>query len=150
MAFVDALRARYSDINFVEHSTFAWSPREHTVYYIKSPGSRDGRMSLLHEVAHALLGHQRYAYDIELVRLEVFAWQKTTALASEFGLTLSEAAVEQCLESYRDWLHARSLCPQCEQTGLQQHDQIYRCIACGNRWRVPIKQACAIKRWQKL
>jgi hypothetical protein len=107
-----------------------------------------GQLSLLHEISHGLLGHQKFQTDIQLMRMEVSAWRKTRELAAKLSVHYDEDSVERCLETYRDWLHARSRCPNCQQTGLQQRSQSYRCAACGSSWRVPVSQACTVKRFK--
>ena len=139
----------FSQFNFIAGEVFQWSPATHTITFIKKQMSGStGQLSLLHEISHGLLSHNKFQSDLELIRMEVAAWQKTKLLATELSIDYDEEGIERCLDSYRDWLDARSRCPDCDQTGLQQNNQSYRCIACGEKWRVPVEQTCSIKRFR--
>ena len=126
--------ARFPDITFIPGKRFSWSPRRHAVIYV--PGGAD--WSLLHETAHGLLGHERYSSDIELVQMERAAWDRAVQLAAELNLPpIDPEHVEDCLDTYRDWLYKRSCCPRCSVQGLQEADgRHYRCHNCHARWRV--------------
>jgi len=75
-SLVNVLRTRFPNISYREGSTFCWSPRTREVFYVPSQRSQSATWSLLHETAHALLGHIAYQTDFELVRMEVAAWEK--------------------------------------------------------------------------
>lgn len=142
------LRQVYPQFTYLAGELFRWSPTSQTITYVEEEVAQaTGQASLLHEIAHALLEHTDFQFDLELLRMEIAAWQKTYQLAVEHGVKLNETAIERCLDTYRDWLFARSRCPQCGQTGLQQASHIYRCLVCADRWRVPVSQTCAIKRY---
>ncbi len=124
---------------------FRWSPKEQTIYY-ETTGDT---ISLLHEVAHAALGHKDYSRDIELLKMERQAWDYTAGtLASAYGISVPNDYIEQMLDTYRDWLHDRSLCPNCEANGIQSDKKQYRCLACGTQWHVNDARTCALRRYQ--
>lgn len=105
--------------------------------------------SLLHETAHALLSHTDFTYDINLLKLEREAWTYAKDnLALPYKVEISESTVEQALDSYRDWLHGRSACPDCRQNGIQNSDQSYTCVACGQNWRANDARRCALRRYK--
>jgi hypothetical protein cdiviTM7_01560 len=108
-------------------------------------------VQLLHEIAHAKLGHRNYQYDIQLIEMERAAWEYAVdTLAPKYDLTLSmdDDNIQDSLDSYRDWLHKRSLCPHCSAVGLQTTSSSYKCINCHSEWRVNQAKSCQLKRYQ--
>lgn len=143
------LTSSFGQFSFIPGEVFQWSPVTQTITFVDSQITTPwGQLSLLHEISHGLLKHQRFQTDIELIRMEVAAWRKTRKLAEKFSIKYDDESIEHSLDTYRDWLNARSRCPGCDQTGLQQSDQSYHCIACGENWRVPVQQTCSIKRFR--
>lgn len=139
------LQTDFPAISFQPGTEFFWSPSEATVHFNDTDPLRDSL--LLHELAHGLLGHQEYSRDIELIAMESAAWEKARELAPTYGVEIEEDALQDHLDTYRDWLHARSLCPQCDATGLQGTKKTYRCLACGHQWRANDAQICALRRY---
>lgn len=137
------LAAQYPQFQFQGGESFRWSPAVATIFYEDS----EDEAFLLHELSHALLGHTSYKKDLELIEMERDAWQRTRELASEFNLELEEDSIEDALDTYRDWLHARSQCPTCAATGIQTHGHTYRCISCETSWRVNEARLCGLKRY---
>jgi hypothetical protein len=140
------LQSDFPDFHFTSSNEFRWSPEEKTVYYDVSSNES---VTLLHELAHAILAHTTYIRDIGLLEMERDAWEYTKrTLAPRYAVPISETIAQDSLDTYRDWLHARSACPQCEATGLQMTESIYRCIACGTRWHVNDARFCALRRYK--
>ncbi len=133
-------------ILFAPSDEFRWDPSSHTVYYNES--APDAPSLLLHELGHALLGHTDYMRDIELLRLERAAWDKAIELATGYGHPIDDDSIEDHLDTYRNWLHARSLCPTCQATGLQSNRTHYTCISCRQTWRVNEARTCELRRYQ--
>jgi hypothetical protein len=130
------LQADFSGYTFVQGGTFRWSPAIKTITYIKIDEPADA-WTLIHELAHAELGHVDYSFDVDLIKQEVAAWQHARdALATAYGLSVPDDFIEDSLDSYRSWLHKRSLCPDCGQNGLQTTQNTYSCINCRCLWRV--------------
>lgn len=159
-ALLRQLRTLYPQLVFTAGKSFVWSPETGEIFYPESFLSAEGdermRWSLLHETGHALLGHHSYKADFELVRLEAAAWEKAKELAAQLsplqGLTLQidEEHIQDCLDTYRDWLHKRSICPHCSTTCLQQNDYAhYRCHNCHTVWRVTPSRFCRAYRRSK-
>jgi hypothetical protein len=124
---------------------FRWSPQEKKVFYNQS--SHD-TSSLLHEMAHAILGHAQYNKDIELIEMERDAWNyAATNLAPAYQLQVTNEDMQDALDTYRDWLHARSTCPNCKASGVQTKKYQYKCIACATNWRVNEARVCALRRY---
>lgn len=135
------LRNDFPQISFSTGKQFCWSPQTAQVFY-KSSADGTAAWSLLHEVGHAVLGHKSYASDFELVQLEMTAWTTAEALAEKYGITIDEDHIQDCLDTYRDWLHRRSTCPTCGIRSLQQSIRSYVCFNCKTNWRVSASRFC--------
>ena len=134
------LKKSYLRVNFVQAETFYWSPKDKTVYF--APEKSDAQWSLVHELSHALLDHTSYSSDFELLLLEVAAWEKAEDVAVKLGLKIEKDHIQDCLDTYRDWLHRRSECPTCQMRGLQVSPTTYECTNCFNKWHVSMARFC--------
>jgi ribosomal protein L37AE/L43A len=129
------LRLDYPSLSFISGLSACWSPHNNQVRYTND--KQYGAAGLLHELAHALLGHTQYLNDIDLLHKEVAAWEKARTLATRYDVTLDDNHIQDCLDTYRDWLHKRSTCPVCNANGVQQiHTGHYSCLNCMHRWIV--------------
>lgn len=138
---IPLLKKRLPGVQFIPGDAFFWSPADSKVVY--HPGSAQTDVwSLLHESAHALLGHTDYQQDIDLLLLEVEAWQTAKKIAEELGITIDENHIQDCLDTYRDWLHQRSTCPRCSTVSLQINNQRYSCHNCSATWHVSSSRFC--------
>jgi hypothetical protein len=145
-SLVTKLATDFPAFRFVPGSEFRWSPGEQAIFYDANSG--DGA-SLLHELSHALLAHAEFTRDVALLELERAAWQHATeTLAPIYGVAIAEEQVEAALDTYRDWLHARSTCPSCGATGLQTKKDEYKCLTCRERWRVNDARLCGLRRYK--
>lgn len=124
---VDKLRADYPDLIFKTGKKFAF--RYPRTISIGSSESFD-EMLLLHEVSHALLGHQDYTQDLERVKMENAAWEKAKELALHYKVEIDEGLIQDELDTYRNWLHQKSRCPDCGLTRFQTPDRQYHCPRC--------------------
>ncbi len=140
-ALLRRLRSDHPHITFAPGEQFCWSPGNSTVMYA-TPTGNSAVWALLHEVAHALLGHTAYGSDFELLRLEVQAWEKAKALAADYGHRIEEDHIQDCLDTYRDWLHQRATCPECGSISLQTDSQRYECFNCRAAWKVTASRFC--------
>lgn len=137
------LKARLPEVAFVEGEAFAWLPHKQEVTY----NPHDTHVwQLLHEAGHAICGHSCYRRDIELLGYEVEAWSTAEQLADELDVTIPHAAIDDNVDTYRDWLHARSQCVSCAQTGVQVSSDTYRCLHCPARWQVNDGRQCGLRR----
>jgi hypothetical protein len=144
------LRDRFPTLEYKEGTTFYWSPKTNQVFYSKKSDEPTSIWSLLHETSHALLGHTTYKTDFELLRLEVAAWEKAKQLSGELGIVIDESHIQDCLDTYRDWLYARSICPYCNNKSLQQSDlRHYQCFNCHAVWNVTPSRFCRAYRSTK-
>lgn len=144
---VNRIKTDYPEIRFKAGEYFKWSPTDKIVYF--NPRDDDDGTYLLHELAHAILEHQDFDLDVELVRKEAEAWELTvTKLADTYGVDIDQKEAEISLESYRHWLFKRSKCPDCGTNGLQTKNTHYKCIACGCSWRANDARVCGLKRYK--
>jgi hypothetical protein len=147
---VKNLQKQFPSLRFSAGRRFCWSPETGEIIYKPRAGSQDAVWSLLHETGHALLRHQGYKGDFELLKLEIDAWQQARLLAADLRLTIDEDHIEDCLDTYRDWLYKRSICPSCSAKCLQQGDFVhYRCFNCHTSWRVTASRFCRAYRSTK-
>lgn len=136
-SLLQKLQGMLPSISFVKDSSFLWSPSNQTIHYPPEALSKqEGQARIIHEFGHALLGHTTYQSDFELIKMEVDAWQQAKQIASKLKLELDQDFIEDCLDTYRDWLHRRSTCPRCSSVSLQQDYYTYSCHNCSNRWNV--------------
>ena len=140
---VSTLQQRFPKLQFRPGRQFCWSPETSEITYKPAAKGPHATWSLLHETGHALLRHKGYKADFELLRLEIEAWQRARLLADDLGHTIDEDHIEDCLDTYRDWLYKRSICPTCSAKSLQQGDFVhYRCFNCHTTWRVTASRFC--------
>jgi hypothetical protein len=143
MTLLGKLQKDYPNITFVEGAVFAWSPKHSLVKYVpRLLESDEGSWTLLHELGHGLLGHATYSTDFELVKMESQAWQKAKQLSAKYDISIDEDHVQDCLDTYRDWLHQRSTCPECTSNSLQTDSNTYKCSNCGQSWHVSNARFC--------
>lgn len=144
-SLIHKLKTDFPSLIFFETEHFSWSPSTGTVSY--NPRLAHAAPLLLHELSHALLGHREYQRDIELLGMETAAWEKAVELAETYSIRLTDAVVQEHLDTYRDWMHARSTCPACTATGYQTSRTAYACPACTHEWRVNEARLCGLKRY---
>lgn len=140
-----ALKSDFPQFTFLPANQTYWNPDSMTVFY----DTYVSYAELLHELAHALLGHTEYRRDIELIEIERDAWNHAIRqLAPMYDVVIDREVAETALDSYRDWLHVRSACPECAAIGIQSTHQTYRCLACRSTWRVNEAKTCALRRYK--
>ena len=138
-----SLKNTYPAINFKPGATFSWSPKtNHVIYKELAENDEVATLSLLHEVGHALLEHKDYNSDFQLLTLEVSAWEKANQLAETFSRSIDSDHIQDCLDTYRDWLYQRSTCPTCTNCSLQTDSRTYSCFNCGTVWHVSSSRMC--------
>jgi predicted RNA-binding Zn-ribbon protein involved in translation (DUF1610 family) len=137
------LRTDYPHILFVAGTRFAWhAEQQHIRYRSEAASTPRNIAALLHELSHALLGHANYRHDIELLQLEAAAWEQARKLAGQYQIVLDEDTIQDCLDTYRDWLHLRATCPTCFARSLQTSPSSYQCHNCGAQWSVTRSRLC--------
>jgi len=138
------LQTDFSLFRFTASNEFRWSYSERTIFY---DIASDDTASLLHELSHAILNHQTYRRDIELIEMERDAWRRAVILGQKYNVVITTDDIEDSLDTYRDWLHSRSTCPSCKATGIELKRRQYSCIACNVRWNVNDARICALRRY---
>lgn len=153
MGSFDRLLARlttdFPDVRFKAAERFRWEPETTTVFYASSD-DKHALWSLLHEVGHASLKHKGYRSDLSLLIMESEAWNAAKTLAKKYGIYIEEEYIQDCVDSYREWLHKRSRCPACLQNGVEQTKGSYRCINCPAKWDVSTSRFCRVYRKSKV
>lgn len=149
-ALLERIATDHPDLSFIESAHFSWhAGKKHVSYHKHGPDAEHSMWALLHELGHALLDHADYQHDIELLQLEVAAWEKARELAEHYDLSISEDYIQDCLDTYRDWLHLRATCPTCFSRSLQHSPTRYRCFNCQTEWSVTRSRLCRPYRLQK-
>ena len=144
-SLLDTIHKQHPDLTLTESSGFSWSADTRMICYDRLAQHAD--MHLLHELAHAVLEHSTYTRDIQLIGLERDAWQYAiTHLAVHYKVDFDETVIQDSLDTYRDWLHARSTCPSCQANGIQVKQRRYKCVACLNQWHVNEARLCGLRR----
>ena len=133
-----------SHLTFKQGEVFSWDHNACAITYNSS--TPRASIYLLHEFGHALLGHRLFNVDIDLIKMERQAWDKAKQLAPDYGIDIPEDVVESNLNTYRDWLHSRSLCPTCNATGVQIANKEYSCVSCASSWAVNEARTCLLRR----
>ncbi|MBQ3474389.1 hypothetical protein IJH24_03125 [Candidatus Saccharibacteria bacterium] len=127
--FVEKLRQDFPEFKFRPGKKFSFRfPKTITL----GPDEPGAKLLLLHELGHAILGHQDFKTDVERLKMEVEAWEKARELAKTYRVEFNEEAVQDELDTYRDWLHKKSRCPKCGLTRFQDKDKKYHCPRCEN------------------
>jgi len=148
---LERLKSDYPKLRFREGKKFAFRPPR-TVFYeaeqLKQsrqvePGhpeqpvgleradcSGQAELQLLHELGHAVLEHKNFRTDLERLKMEVAAWAEARKFCEQYNIYYDEEFVEGQLDSYRDWLHAKSRCPRCGLTRYQTPNGQYHCPGC--------------------
>lgn len=129
------------NIRIVSGESLHWSPENQTITY-KPEESNENIWGLLHEVGHARLKHIRYTSDMELLQLEVAAWSEAELIAQVLDLIIDHEHIQDCLDTYRDWLHQRSTCPRCGIVSFQEAAKGYYCYNCYKAWSVSASRFC--------
>ena len=138
--------AAFDEFTFATDEVAHWNAALNTVFY-ENDSTPEALYTLLHELGHAVLGHTSYRQDVELLSMERTAWQKATEIATNFEININPDFIEETLDSYRDWLHLRSRCPNCNSAGIQRTDGNYYCVLCEHGWRANEAKTCGLKRY---
>ena len=139
---IKLLNLQFPDLTYRPGDSFYWSPQRQEIRYVADSIAPSCIWTLLHETSHAILRHNSYESDFELIMLEIKAWEAAKKLAKKMKVKIDENHIEDCLDTYRDWIHARSICPKCESKSLQTDKLHYRCFNCHASWRVTASRFC--------
>lgn len=129
------------EVTFIRGQSLHWSPQQQIITYCADT-STSNLWGLLHEAGHAELGHTSYDSDMELLQLEAAAWDKAEEIATRVDKIIDQEHIQDCLDTYRDWLHQRSTCPRCGIVSFQQSISAYQCYNCHKAWSVTASRFC--------
>lgn len=135
------LQEEYPQFIFKSGRVALWSPAQKCITYVKDDDDK-ALWATLHELGHALSDHSTYDSDMILIRKEAEAWEKAIEVSRQYGVKIDEEHIQDCLDTYRDWLFKRSTCPTCEGHGIQATRDAYGCYNCNSSWRVGNKRFC--------
>lgn len=138
--FLQRITTDYPSISFISTNKTRWDPKNKIIYF--DPRGEHLIWSLLHELGHAVKDHSSYKLDIELVKMESEAWENAKAIGKQYKVFIDEDYLQDCLDSYREWIHKRSTCPFCNQTGIQANNLLYNCLNCSKTWQVSNSRFC--------
>lgn len=129
ISLLDIIKETYPTFTFKAGPRFSFRPPK-TIFY--EPENPDFNSLLLHELGHAILKHFTFTTDIDRLKKERAAWDKATAIAQDLNYSISPDFIENQLDSYRDWLHTKSICKKCGLSRYQTKDGVYHCPYCDN------------------
>jgi hypothetical protein len=141
-SLIGKLKTSFPQFTFLPATQACWSPEDQQVYYDASSSNQSSIWSLLHELGHAILDHESYSTDIDLLQKEVAAWARASVIAQQYGIVIDSNYAQNCLETYRNWLYKRSTCPECGAHGIQNASRQYYCLNCNTRWNVSTSRFC--------
>lgn len=130
------LQKNYPQFKFEASKQPNWSPRSRTISYSATESFNKQACGLLHELAHALLDHADYNTDFQLLKMESDAWHLAAKLGKTYDIEINDDYIQNCLDTYRDWLHRRSSCPTCGVHVMQNNSDQYQCHNCQTTWHV--------------
>lgn len=132
-SLINKLKLDYPKYNFVNGKRFSWSSKTKTITYCQR--EMNSAWLILHEIAHAQLNHDSYSANINLLKCESEAWHYAKSnLQNRYQILIDDNFIQDCLDSYREWMHTISACPNCDQTGIQTKKNTYSCINCRYSW----------------
>jgi len=126
-SLLNKLSHDHPNLIFRHGKKFAFRPPKTITIGPPCPGHA---LLTLHELAHALLKHKDYNLDIQRLKIESKTWATTKQLCQKYRIVWNEDFAEDHLDTYRDWLHQKSLCPTCHLTRYQNPSGTYHCPQC--------------------
>jgi ribosomal protein L37AE/L43A len=139
---INIIQLEFPNIQLIEGNEFYWSPRKKAIIYRQTKNKIRDQWTMLHELSHAILNHKSYNSDLDLLNMEVLAWDKAKEISTRYDINIDDDHIQNCLDTYRNWLHLRSTCPNCGIRTLQITKDIYNCHNCHTKWRVTSAKFC--------
>lgn len=141
------ITADFPILDFIKNTNGDFRRQKNTIFYDDSEPNVEA--FLLHEISHATLNHQKYKRDIQLLTIEREAWDNALLLAKKYNVIIDEELIEDAMDSYREWIHKRSICPSCRQNGIEISKKVYKCYICYQEWTPNEAKTCRIYRKTK-
>ncbi|MBQ3430949.1 hypothetical protein IJG20_02535 [Candidatus Saccharibacteria bacterium] len=132
LTFLETIKSAYPNFSFKPGKKFLFRPKK-TIFYFES--DENFRPHLLHELSHALLGHFSFNTSLERLEIERDAWEKTRELCEQFSIPFPETLAEADLNTYRDWVHQKTLCKTCGLTCLEINLKTLYCPFCQKTYK---------------
>ena len=146
-SLIKKIKSDYPHIKIKESDLSHWSSKSETVFI--DPNEDEPEWILLHELSHGILGHSGFEKDIELLKIERDAWEYAKkVLSPKYKIKIDEDYVQDQLDTYRDWLHKKSLCPICKANGIETKKNEYHCPICNNSWNTNTGTQKQIRRYK--
>ena len=138
-ALISEIAHDYPDFTIRPGRRFAWKPPR-TIIYEQNGTYPPAYFALLtlHELGHAVLGHKHYSLAVDRLKIESAAWSEARRLFRSYqkrgilpeSWSWDAGFVEDQLDTYRTWLHQKSLCKTCGLTRYQTPDGAWHCPRC--------------------
>jgi len=132
--FIDELKSLYPQFKFISSIRFKYRPPK-SIYVVY--GEDNFALQTLHELGHALCKHENYQTLVERLKIESEAWERAKQVVSlhpewlkKYQIKYDSDFAESQLDTYRDWLHAKTLCPNCGLTRYQTPNGRFHCPHC--------------------
>ena len=125
--FLKMIIEAYPNLTFKPGRKFLFRPPK-SIHYLET--DENFRFLLLHELAHALLGHYTFDRSLERLQIERDAWAKTRELCCLYSIPFDDNLAEAELNTYRDWVHQKTLCKHCGLSCLEVSSESLYCPSC--------------------
>lgn len=97
-----------------------------------------GKLKLLHEYGHKMLGHVGTIRNLEVLENERIAWIYALKAAEKLGITINDKEREAIVESfntYKQFIERARVCPACGSKNTNEFaPQKYTCGDCYTDW----------------
>lgn len=123
--FLAKIKSNFPSLKFIDGKRFTFRPPKTIV--VEPDGEA---LLLLHEIGHVLIGNYDFKTEVGRLKIEVMAWEKAKELAATYKVAIDEDLIENELDTYRNWLHQKSRCPNCGLTRFQTPDGVFHCPQC--------------------
>ncbi len=133
LSFVKTLVSDYPELIFKTGKKFSYRPPN--TIFLGQPQPFFA-LQTLHELAHALCGHKDWSTSVSRIKIEREAWERARDLYKTYEKLIpdpwDEDFIEDSLDTYRNWLHQKTLCKTCGLTRFQDDDGVFHCPHCDN------------------
>ncbi|MBR3204074.1 hypothetical protein IKF81_00095 [Candidatus Saccharibacteria bacterium] len=132
-AFLSKIQKEYPFFSIKPGKKFLFRPQKTILYEEKNTNFQ---LLLLHELSHALLNHFTYKTSIERLQIERDAWEKTKILCEKYSIPFDENFIQDELDTYRNWLHQKTICKKCGLTCIETDNHSLFCPKCQKHFQI--------------